>query len=114
MWLGMPVHCQLEAVSAASVLACATESDCTSAADDDCEGDFCNSLESGDYIPQKNVTIVKAPLTPLLFDLSITDQFVLRPDNLSVSRQRTVPLLATSWHFVQRVASPPRAPSALV
>ena len=113
MWLGMPVHCQLEAVSTASLFACADDVDCSTPTDRGCEDDFCNSLESGDYFPQKNASVAKALLTPILFELFSVPPLSLPPEGSVQSSADTVPLLSTSWHFVQRVAAPPRAPSFL-
>lgn len=114
LWLGMPVHCQLEVVSAATLFACADEKDCSDRTDAGCTDDFCNSLESGNYFPQKSVSLAKAPLTPILFELFSLPGLNILPQDRSVgSTPDTVPLLSTSWHFVQRVAAPPRAPSIL-
>jgi hypothetical protein len=114
LWLGMPVHCQLEAVSTASLFACVDDKDCSAPTDGGCADDFCNSLESGNYFPQKSVNLAKALLTPVLFELfSIASLSILPQERSLGSTPDTVPLLSTSWHFVQRVAAPPRAPSIL-
>ena len=112
LWLGMPVHCQLEAVSAASLFACADGVDCSTPADTGCEDDFCDSLESGDYFPQKSFTLARAPLLALPVELISSKLLVIVPQELS-SASNAVPLLSTSWHFVYRAAAPPRAPSFL-
>ena len=76
----MPVHCQLEAFPGASLLACSSnadpdagDSDCRrptdSVPDPDCEEDFCVSLESGNYFPQKVLVQAKVPLLRLLVAL---------------------------------------------
>src|SRR5688572_19714612 len=98
LWLGMPVHCQLEAVSAASLFACADDADCSAPADAGCEDDFCDSLESGDYFPQKSFTLAKAPLLALP-ELIASELLLIVPQELSsASNADTVPLLSASWH----------------
>lgn len=114
LWLGMPVHCQLEVVSSASLFACIDDKDCSAPTDGGCTDDFCNSLESGNYFPQKSVSLAKAMLTPILVELLSVPSLIVLPQERSFgSSADTVPLLSTSWHFVQRVAAPPRAPSIL-
>jgi hypothetical protein len=113
LWFGMPVHCELEAVSTASLFYCADDAGCCDAKDKGCTADFCNSLESGKYFPQKSFSIAKLPLGPVLIDLLAAEFLLSVPQERPASSTDTVPLLATSWHFVQRVAAPPRAPSLL-
>ena len=112
-WFGMPVHCQLEVVSTASLFACADDADCADPVDNGCEDDFCNSLESGKYFPQKNFSLAKLPVVPIQIDILAAVFLLSIPKERPASSVDTVPLLATSWHFVQRVAAPPRAPSLL-
>lgn len=113
LWLGMPVHCQLEVVSAATLFSCTDDADCADAGDVGCADDFCNSLESGNYFPEKSFAVGKTLIAPVLVDV-LADQFLLTlPPELPASSADTVPLLSSSWHFVQRVAAPPRAPSLL-
>ncbi len=111
LWFGMPVHCQLELVSTANLFACGDDADCADPADKGCEDDFCNSLESGKYFPQKSFSLAKLSLAPILIDLFAAEFLLSVP--LEPTASDTVPLLATSWHFIQRVAAPPRAPSLL-
>lgn len=114
LWLGMPVHCQLEVVSAASLFSCAPDaSACADSKDENCEDDFCNSLESGNYFPQKSFAVAKLPLAPILVDLLASELLLRLPQERPDSSADAVPLLSSSWHFVQRVAAPPRAPSLL-
>jgi hypothetical protein len=114
LWLGMPVHCQLEAVSTASLFSCAPDwTDCSDSKNKECEDDFCLSLESGKYFPQKSFAIAKLPLAPILIDGLAVEFLLNQPQERPASSADTVPLLATSWHFIQRVAAPPRAPSFL-
>jgi hypothetical protein len=114
LWLGMPVHCQLESISAASLFACVDDKDCSAPSDGGCTDDFCGSVESGNYFPQKTVTLAKAPMTAVLFQLYPSPSLSTVPQERSAgSPEDTVPLLSTSWHFVQRVAAPPRAPTII-
>lgn len=112
LWLGMPVHCQLELVSAAALFSCSADADCSDSSDGNCADDFCESLESGNYFPQKSFALAKAPLIPIIVDF-LADRFFLSLPQEPPASAGAVPLLSTSWHFVQRVAAPPRAPSAL-
>lgn len=113
LWFGMPVHCQLEVVSTASLFACADNADCADPADKGCEDDFCNSLESGEYFPQKSFSLSQLPLAQTLIDVLAAEFLLSVAQELPASSTDTVPVLATSWHFVQRTAAPPRAPSLL-
>src|SRR5688500_14881902 len=110
LWFGMPVHCELEAVSTASLFYCADDAGCCDE-DKGCTADFCNSLESANYFPQKSFSLAKLPLAPMLIDVFAAEFLLVVPQEPPPSSADTVPLLATSWHFVQRVAAPPRAPS---
>lgn len=113
LWLGMPVHCELEIVSAASILACVDDGDCASAGDQDCEDDFCASLESGNYFPQKAYTLMKAGA---LLDAALTqssEDLVSEIWDGSTLTVHPVSWLAGSWRSVERVAAPPRAPSVV-
>jgi hypothetical protein len=111
LWLGLPVHCQLEVVAASSVISCCPESrTCPAQQDSESHGDFCGSLESGKYFPQKSNAAAKAPI---LHTLSFTPE----PSRIERLLQThpllpdAIPVLASSWQFVSRAAAPPRAPS---
>lgn len=110
LWLGLPVHCQLEAVAASGVVTCCIESDCAPQRDAGCAEDFCGSLESETYFPQKSQTFAKEPvLQPINFAL---EAIALKPEAPSGSAiSDGVPMLTCSWQFVFRTAAPPRAPS---
>ncbi|HEX7859348.1 MAG TPA: hypothetical protein VF773_03415 [Verrucomicrobiae bacterium] len=114
LWFGMPVHCQLEAISTANLFACSADADCADPVDKGCEDDFCNSLESGEYFPQKSFSLAKLPLAPIFIDVLAADFLLSFSQEGPASSADTVPLLTTSWHFVQRVAAPPRAPSCFL
>ena len=114
LWLGIPVHCQLEAVSAASLFSCADDADCSDSQDEGCADDFCDSVESANYFPQKSFALSKALIAPVLVDVLAAELLLTPPREHPASSADTVPLLATSWHFVQRVAAPPRATSFLL
>ena len=112
LWFGMPVHCQLEVVSTASLFSCAPDaSDCSDSKDKACDDDFCISLESGNYFPQKSFVVAKLPLAPILADFLASELLLHLPQERPDSSADAVPLLSSSWHFVQRVAAPARAPS---
>jgi hypothetical protein len=108
----MPVHCQLEAVAASGVVTCCVESDCSPQQDADCTEDFCGSLESETYFPQKSQTLAKVPvLQPIDFTfeaIHFEPAFQARSSTAGY-----VPILACAWQFVFRTAAPPRAPSYL-
>jgi len=111
-WLGMPVHCNLEAISTISLFACA-DTDCSSPADEGCADDFCNNLESGKYFPKKSFTLAKAPLVPVFTTLDSAELSDQPEHSVVITANDVIPPLSSSWLFVQRVAAPPRAPSIL-
>ena len=108
----MPVHCQIEAISAASLFACVDDTDCSAPADGGCSEDFCGSVESGNYFPQKSADLAKAPLAPLEFELFSAAALNFVPLERSLTgAEENAPLCAPSWHFAQRAVASPRAPS---
>jgi hypothetical protein len=114
LWLGLPVHCQLEAVSSASLLACADDTDCSSPADDNCSDDFCGSLESGKYFAHKVAVAAKFPavaIHPWECNPAILPSFNDLPSE--PSPRPAPPLLEAAWQFIQGAAAPPRAPASL-
>lgn len=113
LWLGMPVHCQLEAVAASAFLTCCADSSCPPQQDSDsnCAEDFCESLESGDYFPQKFPAAVKLPAMPVIcLEQPQPLQETVKPQAPVAD---SVPLLTCSWQFAFRAVAPPRAPSSL-
>lgn len=113
LWLAMPVHCQLEMVSASALLAYnpVPEADCTSPGSDGCEEDFCPFFESGDYLPGRSFQWAELPPignpAPVLPILPVPDfPTELFPD---AEGKRADPV--HHWRFSRRAAAPVRAPS---
>lgn len=113
LWLALPVHCQLEVVSAAALLSCADGAGCSSPADESCADDFCASIESGRYCPQKGAVAAKIPVGALLPWQAHLDSLPLLAETELAPRAFAFPILGASWQFVQRAAAPPRAPTSL-
>jgi hypothetical protein len=109
LWLAMPVHCQIEAISAGAIFACVDEVDCSSEKDPGCEDDFCDSVESPNYFHQKAPVLGKAPLLAAVL-LAEPTQAPLPEFEISHGSD-SVPLLHSGWQFAYRAAGSPRAPS---
>ena len=110
LWLFLPVHCQIEAVSASALLECAGESDCSGAPEKECERDFCASLESGQYTVGKGWKFQAATwaiCASELPSLSAAPRLLIR-DLIPLAMD---PRMGESWQFAQRAVPPARAPS---
>ena len=109
LWLPMSVHCQLEKIPALKFLACAAD-DCADGQDADCEESGCCTAEkTQNKTGQNRVTIPVPDLPPLAIDLTVVAGTA--PEGFSFVILSTPPEFPSSWQFVFRVASPPRAPS---
>lgn len=117
-WLGMSMHCRLEAVPGFEFLACVTESDChnneqsAGGQSPDTGRDGCCFVEKTDYkINQTRLTLL-APELILLSSMLVTDSADSLPAEVSPGFLTTAPPeLPASWQFLSRTALPVRAPS---
>lgn len=110
MWLAMPVHCQIEVVTATALFDCSTETDCSSPDDAGCKRDFCASVESASYLLSRADALVTGPGVCAVLWLNTS---VLQIPAESAPVPETDYLPRSNWHFVFRAAGDPRAPSFL-
>jgi len=113
VWAPMSMHCRLVEWPAFDFLACCENEKGLPYGGEDCRGDACDVIESGQYKPQS----VQRWILPLTL-ASVTWS---RPGDISVPPVRTwtpvagslaPPELAVGWQFHWRVAASPRAPSS--
>jgi hypothetical protein len=108
LWLPITSHCQLERVPGLEFLHCAADTSESS----NCEGDGCQTVESGLYKISDHSTIAPVPVCgPFLFMLphrSLEDSSLVGPGRAQSSFP---PDLPQRWQFISRTALPIRAPS---
>jgi hypothetical protein len=107
LWVPITAHCKLELIPGLEFLHCAGDTSTKS----DCEGDSCQTVESGAYKTQDNDDLVSLPV---LIDLSAlvppAEPFDLGPGSVSVFTI-SPPELPRCWQFLLRTAPAVRAPS---
>ena len=110
VWVPVTFHCTLENLPGLDFLnCCQDEKGCHG--EEDCQADACVVVESGAYKIEDNQLTVTAPslFANALLAIAGTETLVSTPEP-----QVSTELLgefSSSWHFVLRAASPPRAPS---
>jgi len=107
------MHCILEGVPGLEFLKTCCFLDSASSVPQGCEGDGCNAIEGGKYLPEQQT--VSAPQPSLLFALFSTVIEAPLPElqATSFSISETPQDLLGAWQFSQRTALPPRAPSVV-
>jgi len=111
-WLGMSMHCQLEAVSGLEFLACAAGNDCHNQPGSDRGEDGCCSVEKSEYkINQSRLTLQVSDL--VLFGPTPAPDFgnTLPAEVGTGILTAAPPELPRCWQFSFRTALPARAPS---
>ena len=110
-------HCRLEVLKGLEFLVCCAhdvangDGHAEPHQDDDCETDGCASLEEGLYKSEDGHIAQVAPLV-VEVEIEAADEALLsQPAPLALFSTFAPPELPASWHFLLRVASPPRAPS---
>ena len=115
LWVAAGSHCRLEVFPGFEFLSCCQHSETEQTPghhEKECGGDACASLESGLYKLSKPQ---QAPEQPLLASVAwvvplAAHELAARP-GLFFSSSSAPPELPRIWHFFQRTALPPRAPS---
>lgn len=111
-WLGVIMHCQLEAVPGFEFLACLTETGCHNEPGSDHGDDGCCAAEKSEYKSNQSRQTLPAPNFVLLCPTPVLDFADALPDEVSAGILTAAPPeLPRCWQFVFRTASPPRAPS---
>jgi hypothetical protein len=115
LWVAAGSHCRLEAIPGFDFLSCCQHSDTEKDPahhENECGTDGCAAVESGLYKLSKPQ---QAPLKPVLVTVPWLVPLVVSCDAPTVSSARSGVFapseLARSWHFYQRAALLPRAPS---
>jgi hypothetical protein len=107
-------HCRLEVLRGLEFLVCCSHGGGTEPAaphqDDDCETDVCASLEGGLYKSEDGRITSIAPVFLAILPSATSPEFTLR---LAAVPDPAPPDLPTSWQFLLRAASSPRAPSII-
>ena len=111
-WLGMSMHCRLEAVPGFDFLACVTESSCHGEQTSQPDAAGCCLVEKSEYkTEQFRVTLPSAHLLAIS-TVPLPDLANTLPPEVSVGILTAAPpWLTTSWQFSSRTALPVRAPS---
>jgi hypothetical protein len=109
LWVPVTAHCSLEKVPGLEFLQCASDT----AGDSNCEGDSCQTIESGFYKISDNTCIVRVPAFYVIL-FTVPSQTVIQ--HLSAhpcprTQSSFPPDLPQSWQFISRTALPVRAPS---
>ena len=108
LWVPITAHCKLELIPGLEFLQCAGDTSTKS----DCEGDSCQTVESGAYKTQDNDDLV--PLPVLALDVSalvpFTEPFDLESGRLNLFTVSPLELPGC-WQFLLRTAPRVRAPS---
>ena len=108
LWVPITSHCKLELIPGLEFLHCVGDTPTKS----NCDGDSCQTVESGAYKTQDNDDIV--PLLVLTIDVLAlvpsADASALESGSIGVFTA-SPPELPNGWQFVYRTALPVRAPS---
>ena len=110
LWVPITAHCCLEKLPGLEFLQCASDT----SGSPNCEGDACQTIESGAY------KISESPRTapaPAFFVLPLAPLPLIEDAAANKSPAGTLvaarPDLPKSWQFISRTALPVRAPSLL-
>jgi hypothetical protein len=120
LWLPTTQHCSLEAAGLfAPQEAQAKQIKCCGAQEKACAEDPCDLLESGDYRPASAQLTIPAPtftVCACLFCVSVEQVLVLANAGAATARFSfdSPEDCSPTWHFMQRAALSPRAPSLVV
>jgi hypothetical protein len=108
LWLPVTSHCQLEKVPGLEFLQCASDTPENS----NCEGDACQTIESGQYKISDNSQTVPVPVFQVLPTVKLSQTECVQPV-FGPLRLLTCapPELPPCWRFILRAALPVRAPS---
>ena len=108
LWVPITAHCKLELIPGLEFLQCAGDTSTKS----DCEGDSCQTVESGAYKTQDNDDLVPLPVLTLDFSASVppVEAFDLESGGLN-GFTVSPPELPKCWQFLLRTAPVVRAPS---
>ena len=117
-WLPVTMHCQLERLVNHSALSCCSHGEdqgqATHHHDEDCHGDGCAEVESGFYRLAEPDAFAGV-WTP---SLAHADPWVMPVADATAHpvldfKTDTPSLIAVTWHFCQRTAPSPRAPTLI-
>jgi hypothetical protein len=116
LWLPATVHCGLEAAGLLEhVETCCHEehSRATDSTPAHCGTGNCGVVESGDYQPAHTLLKVSAPVAAFCFSslLELAPVLVIAPAIEAPEEVESPPEIRRTWHFVERAALSPRAPS---
>jgi len=110
LWLPVTTHCGLEKLPGLEFLECTSDTPGSSS----CEGDGCQTVESGSYKISDNSGGIPLPI------LSLVVFFTPAPEGSALPEFGRLRLLSSAppdlpvrWQFVSRAALPIRAPSLL-
>src|SRR6059036_3645002 len=110
LWVPITAHCHLEKVPGLEFLKCASDTPERS----DCEGDGCQTVESGLYKISDNSRTAPLPAACVVGCLVPKPADDLQPSRGPLrSLSCAPPDLPQRWQFISRAAPPVRAPSSL-
>ena len=108
LWVPITSHCKLELIPGLEFLHCAGDTPTKS----NCEGDSCQTVESGAYKTQDNDDLVPLPVVTVDLSVLVPPAEMSAPESGSVGIfTASPPELPKVWQFVYRTALPVRAPS---
>ena len=108
-------NCRLEVLKGLEFLVCCShdveDSHAAPHQDDDCETDGCASLEQGLYKSEDGHIPTIVPLVAAVEIMPADDALLTQAVPLAQFSTFAIPELPSSWQFLFRAASSPRAPS---
>ena len=118
LWLPATVHCGLEAAGLLEHVETCCHDEHPSETDSapaHCGTGNCGVVESGDYQPAHNLLKVSAPVAVLCFSnlIELVPVAVIDPVIEASEEAESPPEIRRTWHFVERAAPSPRAPSSV-
>lgn len=119
LWMPVTVHCHLEQLLPTfAFLKCSDHGQTAPHRSDDCRQDACDSVESGHYLTPSRQSQIFPPTvsSSLIWSVVLLDS-VRAPACVLISeafRGEHRPASTSCWHFLQRAAPSPRAPSSFI